>query len=775
MSMFYTKLLEFNKILDIIKSYAVLDETKEDILLIEPDTDKDAILKSLKEVEEARQLTIKLGRLDLSYFKFNEIINRIRLNAPLSINEFYEVLHLCDNVGRLQVYSKKLPSTEIDYSVLNESLSAVESLKLIRDSINRVLDNDGGVLDSASNLLYQTRKKIQMEESRLSSKINQLLDSLSSKLSDSIITIRNGRKVLPVKVECRNQVDGIVQGESASGQTIYIEPFQNIEIENKIQSLKEEEKREIDRILYTLSIEIASYYEQINTDYEIIKHIDFVYAKAYYAVDTDSVMPKFSKDINLINARHPLIERDKIVPNTIRLEEYKTMIITGPNTGGKTVVLKTLGLLSLMNQSGILIPVELDSTIPIFSGIYSDIGDEQSIEQSLSTFSSHMNRIVNILNEFENDSLILIDELGSGTDPKEGASLAISIIDYLKDFNVYNVVTTHYPELKNYAYLNDYVQNASVEFNVETLKPTYKLIIGFSGKSNAFLISERLGLKKEIINHAETISMGLKDSSSTLMETLEKEEEKARLEREKYEALNASLKEDIRRQKEEYDKEKRALKKEYEEINKERSVILERAQRQADHLLDEIDKLKDKLERERDLEDSEISSTKKKVDSLYESKLMPKTKSNHEIVVGDKVRIIEFNNVGDVISIKGDKYQVQMGQIRSFFTKDELEYEENREPVKQIIKSKKDFIARDVKTRLDIRGMRYEDAKEALDTFIDQATLDNIDHIDVIHGYGTLTLMNLVKKTAEFDNRIKSYRPGDEKEGGRGVTVLYLK
>ena len=773
--MFYTKLLEFPKILEIIKSYAVLDETKEDILSIEPMTDKDLIIKTLKEVDEARELTIKLGKLDLSYFKFSEVLNRIRLNAPLSIPEFYEVLHLCENIARLQVYTKKIQSLEIDTSVLDESFSAVMSLKTIRDSINKILDNDGGVLDSASNLLYQTRKRIQLEESRLSSKISQLLDSLSSKLSDNIITIRNGRKVLPVKVEYRNQVDGIVQGESSSGQTVYIEPFQTIEIENKIESLKEEEKREIDRILYSLSIEIASYFEDINTDYEIIKHIDFVYSKAYYAIDTNSVMPKISKDINLINARHPLIDKDKIVPNTIKLNEYKTMIITGPNTGGKTVVLKTLGLLSIMNQSGILIPVEVDSTIPVFSGIYSDIGDEQSIEQSLSTFSSHMNRIVSILNEFENDSLILIDELGSGTDPKEGASLAISIIDYLKDFNIYSAITTHYPELKNYAYLNDFIVNASVEFNVETLKPTYKLIIGFSGKSNAFLISERLGLKKDIISHAEEISLGLKDSSSTLMETLEKEEERARLEKEKYEALNESLKEDIRRQKEEYEKTRLALKKEYDEINTKKSMILERAQRQADHLLDSIENLKDKLEREKEIEDKDLKEIKKKVDDLYESKLMPKTKSNHEIKVGDKVRVIEFNQVGDVLSIKGDKYQVQLGQFRSVFSKDEIEYEETKAEIKQIIKSKKDFTAKQVNTRLDLRGMRYEDAKAALDSFIDDATMNNIDHFDVIHGYGTLTLMNLVKKTAEFDPRIKSYRPGEENEGGRGVTVLYLK
>ena len=773
--MFYTKLLEFEKILDIIKSYSVLDETKEDVLLIEPMTDKDLIFKALKEVDEARELTIKLGRIDLSYFKFREVLNRIRLSAPLSINEFYEVLHLCDNVGRLLVYYKKLEGTGIDHKTLNESFSSIVSLKLIRDSINKVLDNDGGVLDGASNLLYQTRKRIQMEESRLSSKISQLLDSLSSKLSDSIITIRNGRKVLPVKVEYRNQVDGIVQGESSSGQTVYIEPFQTIEIENKIESLKEEEKREIDRILYTLSVEISSEYESINIDYEILKHIDFVYSKAYYAIDIDAVMPKISKDINLINARHPLIGKDKVVPNTITLSEYKTMIITGPNTGGKTVVLKTLGLLSIMNQSGILIPVELDSELPIFSGIYSDIGDEQSIEQSLSTFSSHMNRIVNILNEFENDSLILIDELGSGTDPKEGASLAISIIDYLKDFNIYSAITTHYPELKNYAYLNENVVNASVEFNAITLKPTYRLLIGFSGKSNAFLISERLGLKKDIIKHAEEISLGLKDSSSTLMETLEKEEEKARLEKEKYESLNKELKEELRKAKEEHDKDRQNLKKEYDEINTKRSMILERAQRQADHLLDEIEKMKDKLERENLLRDDEITSTKKKVDSLYESKLAPKTKSNHEIKVGDQVRVIEFNKVGDVINIKGNKYQVQLGQIRSVFTIDEIEYEEAKDPIKQIIKSKNDFTAKEVKTRLDLRGMRFEDAKEALDKFIDEATLDNIDHIDVIHGYGTLTLMNLVQKTAKFDSRIKSYRPGDEKEGGRGVTVLYLK
>ena len=769
------KNLELDKIINIVKTYSTFEETKDLIDLVEPSRDKKEVERLLLEVEHARASVIKIGRLDVFEMNVKDTIERLRVSAPLSISEIFEVLNLCDNVQRVLTYITKVQNIQIEYSELKKTFDRFVSLKNIKDMIYKVIDSDGNVLDNASLALYQIRHRIRLENQKLDIKINQLLESLASKLSDTIVTIRNGRKVIPIKVEYKNQVQGVVQGESASGQTVFIEPFQTIEIENKIESLKEEEAREVSRILYELSVNIANNYETIEEDYSALIYLDFIMSKAYYAVDIDAVMPKLSKNINIIKGRHPLIDKEKVVANTIKLNAYKTMIITGPNTGGKTVVLKTLGLLALMTECGMLIPCEKDSEIPVFDGIYSDIGDEQSIEQSLSTFSSHMNKIVEIIDEFSNDSLILLDELGSGTDPKEGASLAIAIIDHLSKFNVYLVVTTHYPELKNYAYLDENIVNASVEFDVNTLKPTYRLLIGFSGKSNAFLISERLGLRKAIIDHANEISQGFSNSSSNLMEILEKEEEKARLEKEKYEALNQELTEKLHNAEIKIKKDRDQLNKEYETLNNKRNSILFKAQNEADRLINEITALKKKLESNDEVSQEALSKIKKKTDNLYESKLIPKKANKHEIKEGDNVRILEYNKIGTVIKIKNNNYSVQIGSLIFNYSIDEIEYEGEFDKNKIIMGPKQQFKAKSVKTRLDLRGLRYEEAQAELEKFIDDVTLENIKQVEIIHGYGTLALRNMVIKFAEESPLIKSYRPGEELEGGRGVTVMVLK
>ena len=770
--MYINKNLELDKILNRVADYAVLSETKDYVKSLSLLNDKDEIYNALKETDEMRLSIIKLGKFDLIEFNLIDILKRIKSLAPLSIMEIFEVLKLIDNVSRATLYYKKIQGLGIECGTLGQTFETLISLKEIKDEIRKVLDDDGFVLDSASNALSQIRHKIKLDDQRLHQKINQLLSSMSSKMSEPYVTVRGDRTAFPIKAEYKNQIDGIVLGESASGLTIYMDPYSLIEIENKISSLKEEEKREIDRILYALSIKISEYYDQIETDYYHIKYIDFLVSKALYAIDTDSVMPKLSNHLSLINARHPLIAKDKIVPNTIRLDTYKTMIITGPNTGGKTIVLKTVGLLSLMVQSGILIPVDEGSSIPVFKGIYSDIGDEQSIEQSLSTFSSHMTRIVEIINSVEDDSLVLLDELGSGTDPKEGASLAISIIDYLKNYKIYSFITTHYPELKNYAYLDSNIVNASVEFDVDSLKPTFKLLIGFSGKSNALLISDRLGLNKEIIAKAGEISSSLKDSSGILMDTLEKEEERARIERENYEKLTKDFQEFERKSKEEIESEKNKIKKEYDDLNKKKERILEKAQRNADALMKEIIELKKNIESSK--ADEDIKSVRKKIDDLYESRIVPKIKDDHEINVNDSVKVLEFDRVGTVISIKGDKYTVQLGNFKSTYKKEDLEYVETKNEIKEV-RAKSEFKAKAVSSRLDLRGMRYDEAKDALENFIDSVSLERINVVDVIHGYGTLALRKMVSDFASHSPLVKSYRPGDESEGGRGVTVIYLK
>ena len=773
--MFELKLLEYPQILDIIASYAVLNETKEAIKKIEPSSDKDEVLRLLKETDEMKEAIIRFGLTDIDPFVFKESLERLRLGAPIQVNEFLELLKLILNSSRIQIYYKKWETAGISLVVLNESIGKMVSLETLKEAIYDVMDESGAIFDNASPDLTRIRKRIKSEEGRLSEKMDSILRNEASKLSDTLITIRDGRKVLPVKAECKSQIPGVVYGESASGQTVFIEPYVTIEIENSIADLKEQEKREIDRILYALSVNASTFYESIAYDYEAIVHEDFVASKAYYAREIQAIRPEIQEEINLINARHPLIDPKVVVPNTIALKKNETMIITGPNTGGKTVVLKTLGLLSLMAQSGILIPVSEGSTTTILKGVYADIGDEQSIAQSLSTFSSHMTRIVRILKEATPSSLVLLDELGSGTDPREGASLAIAVVDYLRKENLFSVATTHYPELKAYAYSHDGVINASVEFDVDTLKPTYRLLSGIPGKSNAFLISKRLGLPDDIIEAAKNVSSEFSDHTSDLIMKLEEEAAEVNRMKEKYASL---IKEEsllVDESRSSLSEERSRLNKRLQDINTQRNQILEKTQREADRLLADIQKLKNEMNEGKEVKDNVIIEAKSKVSSLYEDKLIKLESDHKEIKVGDHVRVLSFDKVGTVSEIKGKKYTVSLGSLTSVFKLDEIEYVGSAPSDKKVYAPKESTLNINVESRLDLRGMRYEEALEALDSFIDQAALTNLDKVEVIHGYGTLALRNMVINYAKTHDIIKSYRPGGETEGGNGVTVMYLK
>ncbi len=775
--MFEIELLEYNKILNIIQNYSFLDETKKRIIDLRPTNDKEIIFKSLGEVSDAKNFIFRNSYVEIVKYSLKDIIDRIRIGASLTISEINEILSLSITSSKYISYYKKIKNLGVEISSLDVYFDNILSLKPIENEIRKIIDDDLNIIDTASNELYKIRKNIRQVEANINSKLSDLLKSLSSKLSEAIITIRNGHKVIPIKSEYKSHVKGIIYDESQSGQTVYIEPLQISELENKITSLKNEENKEINRILYELSVFISSFYDAIKNNDLNIKELDFIFSKARYAKEIDAVNVVESNVIDLIDARHPLIDKDEVVANDISLDKKRTMIITGPNTGGKTVVLKTLGLLSLMVQSGILIPVKEGSKTVIFSGIYADIGDEQSIEQSLSTFSSHMTRIVRIINSIENDSLVLLDELGSGTDPKEGASIAISILNYLRRRNIYSVSTTHYPELKEYAYQNSDILNASVEFDNESLKPTYRLLINVSGSSNALLISEKLGLNKEIIDEAKNINLEFRDEESNLIKRLEEENLKVKQLKQDYLTLKAKLENDIKNNEISFKAERNKLYKRLDVLTEEKNKLLEKTQKEATILLDEIKKVKKEIESGNKVKEDVIASLRGKTNSLYKDKYIIKSKNKNEIKVGDSVRIIEYDRIGTVLSINKNKYTILLGSLNSTFSKNEIEYVDVINQEEKAIKDikRESTINNTVSTRLDLRGFRYEEAKEALEKFIDDALISNLNVVEIIHGYGTLALRNMVIDYCKSHDQIKSYRPGDENEGGRGVTICYLK
>ena len=772
---FDLKLLEFDKIIEKIKKYAVLDETLDTLSSLFPYEDDLLIIKALKETSDMLEIIKYYGSIDFIPYKLSNVLPRIRIKAPLEIVDFLELIKLSTNVYKMLGLLKK-SKANIELSSLPNYLDTLTNLIDMENAIRNIMDPTGEIFDSASPLLHSLRKSLRIEESNLDSKFASILRSEGDKLSDQIITIRNGRRVIPVKSEYKSHIKGIFHGTSASGLTSFIEPFAIIEIENKIEDIKDKINKEISRILFELSLKVAEYYPIIQSDYDIINYFDFLSSKAEYAKEIYAVMPNVGDNTELIQARHPLIDPEKIVPNDIRINLGTSMIITGPNTGGKTVVLKTLGLLTLMAKSGILIPVKEGSTIALPKNVFADLGDEQSIEQSLSTFSSHMTKIIYIINHLEEKSLVLIDELGAGTDPVEGSSLAKAIINYLKKTKIYLVVSTHYSSLKIYAYNTKDVVNASVEFDEESLKPTYKLLIGIPGSSNAIIISKRLGLDESIIKDAEISEEDKTDIEKTIKK-IEDESLALKNVKEEYELKLSDLNKVIARTNEELAEKRRKINKEIDDLEANKTKILIKTQRSANKILDEIEELKEEIKKSNKYKENEIVDAKAKISSLYESKeLVKKTSNSKELKVGDKVNIVAFSKTGFLTGIKNGKYYVSFGNMNSSFKKEELEYvpNEDEKPITySSLQSVK--VQTDVKTRLDLRGKRYEEALSMLDQFLDDAILTGVDKVTIIHGFGSLALRNMTIDYAKTHSQIKNYRSGDAHEGGNGVTILYLK
>ena len=775
------RVLEYNKIKDRLVKQAETSLGKSLAFSIKPLTDLDAVISKHNETDEAAtvvrlQENIPLGGI----FDIRESINRSVIGGVLTMEECLNIASTIYGGRQTKNFIEKLDE---ELPILRSLANQISHLKELEREIKSCIDDRGQMLDSASEKLRGLRSAMRTFEGRVREKLDQIIRSKSSMLSDAIVTIRNNRYVLPVKQEHRGSIGGIVHDQSASGQTLFIEPKSVVDLNNQLQETVAKEELEIERILRVLSESIASKKEYLTENVLTLGEIDFIFSRAKLGAQMNGSMPRMNDEgfIKMQQARHPLIPRDEVVANDVELgKDFTTIVITGPNTGGKTVTLKMIGLCTLMAQSGLQVPAYDGCELAVFDHVFADIGDEQSIEQNLSTFSSHMTTIVNIIEEVNERSLVLFDELGAGTDPQEGAALAMSILDEVISRDARIIATTHYPELKAYGYNRDKVVNASVEFNVETLQPTYRLLIGVPGRSNAFDISKRLGLDGRIIEDAkELIGVDSKNVESMIASL---EDSKLQSERDyekahQYLLESEKLRTDIQEKWHQFEQQKEQL---YKKTEEKAERALQNAREEAELIVDEIRSMKTKtelkehewIEAKKLLEEAQPQLTEKdKQVADSQPSTSPKT-----FRPGDDVKVLSLNQVGNVLKrINNNEYLVQVGIMKVNVKQNDL----------QGVKSPKKAIEKplatvkgsnyQVKTELDLRGERYEDALLRLEKYIDDALLAGYQKVYIIHGKGTGALRKGVQDFARNHRSISEYRFGSQGEGGSGVTVLELK
>ncbi|PHK50623.1 endonuclease MutS2 [Staphylococcus edaphicus] len=774
--------LEFDKIKALIENETISDLGKEKVVDMSPATDFNTVEFQMNETDEISQIYNKQRMPSLSGLaKISTYVHRATIGGVLSVNELNIIKRLIQIQNQYKTFYNNLINEEetINYPILNDRMEQLPVLTDLYQSIHQKCDAYD-LYDNASYELQGIRSKISSTNQRIKQNLDKIVKSQGNqkKLSDAIVTVRNERNVIPVKAEYRQDFNGIVHDQSASGQTLYVEPSSIVEMSNQISRLKNDEAIERERILTELTVEVAEEAEACLVSETIMGQIDFLTAKARYARSIKGTKPQFTKDrtVYLPKAFHPLLDKRTVVANTIEFaEDIETVIITGPNTGGKTVTLKTLGLIIAMAQSGILIPTLDGSKLSIFENVYCDIGDEQSIEQSLSTFSSHMKNIVEILQDTTKNSLILFDELGAGTDPSEGAALAMSILDYVHDIGSLVMATTHYPELKAYSYNRDGVMNASVEFDVNTLSPTYKLLMGVPGRSNAFDISKKLGLNMKIIQKAKSMIGQDEQEINEMIASLESNSKRVDEQRIELDYL-------LREAQDTHD----ALAKQYEQYQNHEKQLLNEAKekanqrvksatKEADDILKELRELRD--QKGADVKEHELIDKKKQLDDQYEAKSLKQNvqkKKWDEIKAGDEVKVLTYGQKGEVIElIDKNEAVVQMGIIKMKLPLEDLEKTKKTktEPTKMIKRENRQSI----KMELDLRGYRYDEAMVAVDQYLDQAVLSNYEQVYIIHGKGTGALQKGVQNHLKRHKSVASYRNGMPSEGGFGVTVVELK
>ncbi len=785
----HTDTLELDKVLKMLASRASLEDAKTAALELCPETDIRKVKELLSQTDDAYRLTASFGSPSFGNARdMSNALARAEAGGVLSMTELLEIGEVLRSISALcswKNHCENTPSEHIDFL-----FAVLVQNKYFEDRIFSSIRSEDEMDDNASQELRNIRRKIRSSELNVRDRLEKMVRSQYSKfLQDAIITQRDGRFCIPVRLEHRSEVPGLLHDTSSSGATLFIEPMAIVEINNEIKSLQVKEKEEIDRILAELSGEAAGFAPNIRTSFEAMKQLSLIFAKASLAFDMKASMPNVNDEgkIYIKNARHPLLDRKKVVPVTIPLgEEYDTLIITGPNTGGKTVTIKTVGLLTLMAMCGMMLPVSDGSEISVFNNILADIGDEQSIEQSLSTFSAHMTKIISILKKADDRSLVLIDELGAGTDPVEGAALATSILMKLREKGAKIGATTHYAELKSFALETAGVCNASCEFDVATLRPTYKLIVGMPGRSNAFAISERLGLSKDIVEKAKTLVTEESARFEKVVAVLEKRVKEAEADRAEAVRLKSEMLA-LKREEDRKNEEFLARQEKMMETARERAAqLVDRASAEAERMLSELEAVK----KSRDSDEERIRKARAAIksgvgkmrdaadpiDGTNDGYTLPRP-----LKKGDRVMLFDIKKEAQVLEDQsGDEVLILAGIIKTKVAVSNLrliDASKGKVAKTRTVKQSKtiDSNVRTAQSEIDIRGMTGDEAALELDRFIDNSVMGGLGTVWIIHGKGTGALKKAVREYLKTNVSVSAFRPGAYGEGEDGVTVVSLK
>lgn len=771
-------ILEFDKVKQLFEPYLQTEQGEMELAVLTPTDKKETIETAFMELEDMEQILLEEPRFAVSTIQdVRPVAKRLEMEAALNIDELLALKAVLRVTHELKDFYDNLENVRLER--LNRLFDNLVDLPRLQGGLQAI--NEGGFVESfASEKLAKIRRRIQENEHQVREILQDLLKSKADMLADAVIASRNGRNVLPVKNTYRNRIAGVVHDISASGNTVYIEPRAVVNLNEEIANHRADERYEIIQILEELSDTLRPHAAEIANNAWIIGHLDLIKAKYRFMRDYKAVVPEVSnnRSIQLLQLRHPLIEN--AVANDLHFTEDLTeIVITGPNTGGKTIMLKTLGLAQIMAQSGLPILADPGSRVGIFSQVFADIGDEQSIEQSLSTFSSHMTNIVSILHQVDTASLILLDELGAGTDPQEGAGLAIAILEDLRLRGIKTMATTHYPELKAYGIETAGVQNASMEFDTASLRPTYRFMQGVPGRSNAFEIARRLGLSETIIQDA----MKMTNTDNDVNQIIEKLEAQTLESRKRLDTIQEVEQENL--------KFNRALRKLYNELTRERETELNKAREEAKEIVDmalsESDRILQGLHAKSQLKPHEIIEAKAQLKKLApetvdlsKNKVLKKAKKARAPKVGDEILVISYGQRGTLVKqLKDGRWEAQVGLIK--MTLEEKEFnlikaeKEAAQPKKRQVNVVKRSNTSGPRARLDLRGKRYEEAMQELDGFIDQALLNNMAQVDIIHGIGTGVIREGVTKYLRRNKHVKSFEYAPQNAGGSGATIVTFK
>ena len=778
------KILEFAKITEQLQQMAITTPAKMAAKSLVPSNDFAQVERALKQTLAGADILRVKGQLPLTDFADVEpSIKRLRIKANLNAKELGNILLVLALANEINEFFSDVDEEKLDLTAIDSILMQLDVPQSLFKQLKRSLDFDGEVLDTASSELSHLRREIKNNDAEIKEKMDSYTKGNSSKyLSEQIVTIRDERYVIPVKQEYRNKFGGVVHDQSASGQTLFIEPSAVLNLNNRQQNLLAQERREVRRILRNLSDLVRPEVDSIDAIATSLVELDFIQAKARLARAMKATEPQLTNDQSFLflQARHPLIDPKKVVANDIRLgEDYDTMLITGPNTGGKTITLKTAGILQLMAQSGLFIPAAEGSKAGVFRDICADIGDEQSIEQSLSTFSSHINDIVKIMKNVNAQTLVLIDEIGAGTDPEEGASLAISILDFLRQKKAKIIVTTHYPELKLYGYNRKKTTNASMEFDLKTLSPTYRLQIGIPGHSNAFAIARRLGMREDVVKNAQGLMSDENVDINQMITELTKQTKAASDARSHLTtSLDRAKKLELKLQ-QALDWYNQRVQKQLEFAQERANEVVAKSRKKADKIIAQLEQQKGNVKQNEVIAaKGEFNQLARQNENLAHNRVLQREKRRHHVNVGDKVKVLSYGQTGTITKkLSEHEYEVQMGIIKVKVSDRDIEkigsQKESRthQQVRAVSASRRS----NVRSELDLRGQRYDEAMTNLDRYIDSVLLAGLDVVTIIHGIGTGAIRKGVWQYLKSSKHVKSYNYAPANEGGNGATIVHLQ